>query len=134
MIFRFILPFQLLLCSCVACAQDIDWDNYSSFFSNGEIPAEFRTAYTEKYDEQVNKINSTAIRYTRKKKEKEFHKVSEFYLNQFLNSGAVLYGDSISSYCQDIVDVLLKDDETLSGRITVYTVKSDLFNAFCTAK
>lgn len=133
MISRLILPFLLFFCSITSSAQEIDWDNYSSFFSNGDIPTEFRATYTDKYDKLVEDINSTDKRYTRKNKEKEFYKFSEFYLNQFLNSGAVLYGDSISSYCQDIVDVLLKDDEELAQVIKVYTVKSDLFNAFCTA-
>lgn len=133
MISRLILPVLLFLCSFTANAQDIDWDNYSSIFSSGEIPDEFRATYTDEYDKLVIDINSTAKRYTRKNKEKEFYKFSAFYLNQFLNSGAVLYGDSISSYCQDIVDILLKDDDELSQVIKVYTVKSDLFNAFCTA-
>lgn len=130
---RLIFPILLFLCSFSVTAQDIDWDNYSSFFSSGEIPDEFRTTYIDKYDKRVDEINNRTEGYTRKNREKQFYKFSDFYLNQFLNSGAVLYGDSISLYCQDIVDILLKEDEELSQVIRVYTVKSDLFNAFCTA-
>lgn len=49
-----------------------------------------------------------------------------------LHSGKVLFGDSITTYVNDLAAELLKDDLDLKGELRFYTIKSNEVNAFAT--
>ncbi|KAB2818108.1 M48 family metallopeptidase [Phaeocystidibacter marisrubri] len=63
----------------------------------------------------------------------DFDRYNEFFLNELLLSGDVLYGDDMTNYLNDIVDKLIASDRELRESIIVYTIKMDVPNAFMTA-
>lgn len=120
----------LLLCApLIAIGQD--WGNYSSFYSKGDIPSDFTDDYTQKFEKMRENISDEANR-SDKQSEEYFYKRSEYYINDFLISGNVIFGDTISQYCSVLLDQLLVDNPELRKKIRVYTVKSPDFNAYAT--
>jgi len=66
-------------------------------------------------------------------KTKEQFLVTSYYsIDQILLSGRVLFGDPLTTYCNKIVQELLKNKKDLAKQITVYTLKSSSVNAFST--
>lgn len=57
---------------------------------------------------------------------------NNYVIDELLNSGKILFGDSLTSYVNDIASVLLKDDESLRDALRFYVVKSNEVNAFAT--
>lgn len=63
----------------------------------------------------------------------DFDRYNEYFLNELLLSGDVLYGDDMTNYLNDIVDKLVAGDRELREAIIVYTIKMESPNAFMTA-
>ena len=105
----------------------IDFDNYQSLISKGSIPADFTKFTLSKIEE--NKGTNTELS---KKSEKEFLETIHFNVDMILQSGAVLYGDPITVYINDVAKNLLKHKPELMDKLRFYTIKSNATNAFCT--
>lgn len=123
--------FQLILLCAPFLAISQDWGNYNSFYSKGDIPADFTDNYTQKFEKMRENISDEAKRSI-KKSEEFFYKRTEYYINDFLVSGNVVFGDTISQYCSVLLDRLLVNNPELRKKIRVYTVKSPDFNAYAT--
>lgn len=108
-----------------------DWDHYTPIQSRGEIPEDFTEAYANKYQEQSEQISDNQSRRDRKQ-EDEFYQRSEYFINEYLVSGDVVFGDTISAYCNRVLDILLKDNPKLRRDLKIYVVKSPLVNASAT--
>ena len=113
-------------------AQEIDLKNYTYLKSSGEIPDVFRTLSVEKFNEDKSKLESDR-RLTRKAKE-QFLLSSNYYINQLLLSGRVLFNDPVSEYIGKVADNLLKSNPDLRDQLTFYAIKSPYVNAFSTDK
>lgn len=125
-----LLAASLLLTSLGLYAQN--WDHYTPIKSKGQIPADFTEAYANKYKEQAETIDDVDSRADRKLQD-EFLQRSEYFVNEYLISGDVLFGDTITRYCEKIVDILLKDHPSLRKKLRIYVVKSPIVNASATA-
>jgi hypothetical protein len=126
-IFFFLLSLFLRL-----SAQEIDLKNYTYLKSSGEIPDVFRTLSVEKFNEDKSKLESDR-RMTRKAKE-QFLLSSNYYINQLLLSGRVLFNDPVSEYIGKVADNLLKSNPDLRDQLTFYAIKSPYVNAFSSDK
>lgn len=118
-----------LLLSLQAYAQD--WNNYKPLKSKGDIPPDFTEAYTNKYKHELEQIDED-VKGKDRKQQDDFHLRSEFEIDEFLISGKVIFGDTITQYCNRILDHLLKNDQSLRHQLRIYTVKSPEVNAFAT--
>ena len=123
----------LLLCLGL-CFQSLaqDWNSYQPLKSKGDIPADFTEAYTNKYNREKDQIDEDAKRRDRKR-ENDFHLRSEYQIDEFLISGEVIFGDTITEYCNRILNHLLKDDQELREKLRIYVVKTPEVNAYATA-
>ena len=120
----------LLLLSFSSFAQD--WAHYEPLKSRGEIPADFTEAYTNKYQREREHISQNKKRKARQT-EDDFHRRSEYFIDELLVSGDVVFGDSITEYCNSILDLLLKDKPALRKKLRIYVVKTPGVNALATA-
>lgn len=124
-----------MLCSFASFGQS---DSLSAFpdwekplKSVGEVPQDFYREYEARVKREQQKVQKRGSRFEKEKQE-EYLEESEFYLSRFLASGDILYGDTITEYCNEIVDLLLKDDPKLRAKIRVYTVRTPSVNAAAT--
>lgn len=109
-----------------------DWNYYQPIKAVGEVPQDFTQAYFAKYAAEQDQISDQLGKKDQNRHD-EFYERSEFFIDQYLTSGRVFYGDTITSYCQMVLDKIIGDDEDLKNSVRVYTVKSPLVNATATA-
>ncbi len=107
------------------------WDNYKPIVSAGTIPDLFTEAYYNKYKREIEKTHQDDVVMDDDLKE-NFYKKTEYYLDEFLISGKILFGDSLTLYCNTIMDHLLKDYPEIRKEIDLYVVKDPAVNAFAT--
>ncbi|WP_338793617.1 M48 family metallopeptidase [Bernardetia sp. MNP-M8] len=99
---------------------------HQSLKSEGEIPPAFLNTVKENY--AINSQTRTDAELD------DFNVISGYAINQLLWSGKIVFGDTVTRYLNNIVDVILKDDAALRQKIQVYTVKSTVVNAFTTSE
>lgn len=127
----FLLTCAVLL-SLGLFGQEQQWANFQPLQAEGPVPSDFTEAYARKFKRESENIDEGASRDDFETRQ-DFFRKSEFFIDNFLISGDVVFGDSISALCNDILDVLLKDDPELRKELRVYTVKSPSVNALATA-
>lgn len=122
----------LLICFSISLhlhAQD--WNYYTPMQSKGVIPSDFTEAYTNKYEREREHIDDNVSGKDRKRQD-NFHLRSEYLVDELLIGGDVIFGDTISNYCNRILDHLLKDEPSLRHQLRIYVVKSPEVNAYAT--
>ncbi|MES2800749.1 MAG: M48 family metallopeptidase [Bacteroidota bacterium] len=125
--------FKKLFCALLVCLppvlfSQVDFNNYRTLQSSGEIPTDFTLTSKSKMEEDLKNSESEL---TGMKKVK-FYEGVNYAIDNILHSGDVVYGDPISTYASEVVDRLLKDDPTLRSKLRIYTIKSNAANAFST--
>ncbi len=110
-----------------ASAQDFSKD-YTPVRSGGLLPAAFVQSFSQKVGEDQAKLKDLNPQTLSKKK--DFILASEFSLDRILRGGSVLFNDTISSYLNKVLDVILKDDPEFRKGIHLFVIKSTQVNAF----
>lgn len=128
--FKFIVALWFLTIPHFAVSQN--WDYYEPLEAKGEVPFHFKEAFSVKFEREKSTISQSDRRRTRKRKE-AFHQQSEFFIDQYLTSGKVFFGDTITNYCRSILDKLIGDNPELKESLSLYTVKTPIVNATATA-
>ena len=105
---------------------------YKPIKSHGKIPDDFLTDGLGLFDKLEKEINSKKL-INLKNKKTDFLLYNALSINSLLKSGSVTFNDPISEYCGKILDKVLVNDTKLRKKVRVYTVKSTVANAFCTA-
>ncbi|OFX29720.1 MAG: hypothetical protein A2X08_17440 [Bacteroidetes bacterium GWA2_32_17] len=108
-------------------------DNFKPLQSQGKIPQDFIQLSSEIYlnDEQKIDKNESSARIMLRKK---YLLQSNFYIEYLLNSGFILFNDSLSNYINGVADNLLKSQPELRKQLRFYLIKSPEVNAFATDK
>lgn len=122
----------LLLIIFPFCSFSQDWNYYQPLKAKGQVPNDFTDAYSTKFKKEKGQISKSSSRKDRKREE-SFHQKSEYFIDEFLTNGKVFYGDTITNYCQSVLDNLIGDDPELKNSIRIYTVKTPVVNAAATA-
>ena len=128
---KILWPTLLVLLGIFSANGQQNWENYQPLVSEGPIPDDFTLAYAEKFAREAQQIDQGERRKDRKRQE-DFYKQSEYFLNNLLMSGDIVFGDTISEFCDRVLDILLKDEPELRKKVRIYVVKSPLVNAFAT--
>ena len=123
----------LCLFSVLKAQKEIDFNNFPLLHSSGKIPDDITKMYMEKYNEDKSTMDNSGKRAERKAKD-QFLLESNYYLNQLLISGKILFNDPVTEYINGIADVILKDQPELRKTLRFYAVKSASVNAFATDK
>lgn len=85
---------------------------------HGEIPAEF-LKYTKEVIEEVDQTAKTA----------DFNVKASIDVHELLQSGVVLFGDTVSAYITQLADKILKSNH-IDEQVSFYVLRSSIFNAF----
>ncbi len=120
--------FFLLLAGTVS-AQTADFSHYQRLVCQGPIPADFITPSTQLYQQAKTGIDRNS-RHKDRKTQDEFYLESSFSLGRLLQSGRVLFGDTVTRYLNRIKNEVLKDQPGLRDSLRVYTLRDDEANAF----
>lgn len=128
-----ILTGLMLLSSGFVLAQSdgINLNYYSGLYSVGDVPADFRTTSTKKYQKDLEDIDAE-LKKKDQKTQAEFYLQSNFLFDQLLKGGKVTFGDPITIYLEDLLDKVLAGDPKLRKELRIYTLKSNIANAFTT--
>lgn len=116
-----------LLCSYCLIAQR-KFNEYQTISSVGKINEDFTLSTRDKFDRDI-KLHKTDLS---KSQEKDFYEGVHYAIDELLHSGMVVYGDPISVYGNDILDKLLAKNKGLRKELRLYTIKSNVSNAFAT--
>ncbi|MEI8201883.1 MAG: M48 family metallopeptidase [Bacteroidota bacterium] len=127
----FISLLMLWLLNCIA--QDVDLNNFKYLQSSGNIPEDFTSLFSKKFEQDKGMISKEDKRSVRKSKEK-FLMESNFYIDQILLSGRILFNDPVSQYINRVADTLLQANPSLRKELRFYVAKSPSVNAFSTDK
>ncbi|MCC5917690.1 MAG: M48 family metallopeptidase [Cryomorphaceae bacterium] len=128
MLKNYLLIIVLLFFTEVINAQRTDYEPLKAI---GPIPSVITELYTPKYLNATKSIQDDLKRKQRKL-ENDFHKRNQYFLDELLTSGEILYGDPITNYVQKVVDYLLQNYGETNKNFRVLTVRSPLFNAAAT--
>ena len=109
-------------------AQRLD---YERLRATGPIPAEYTEYFTSKYLEAAQGVDMESNK-TKRKRQDDFHKNNQYFLDEMMTSGKILYGDPVTNYLQDVMDYLLNVYGQTNKDIRVFTVRSTQFNAAAT--
>lgn len=109
------------------CIQAVAQDNYTftSPVSKGEVPKAFLGLSEEKFKEDIAQNKHSKL-------EQQYSLEAQYGLDNILHSGKVIFNDDVTNYINDVLDNLLAGNEELRSKLSVYTIKSPVVNAFCT--
>ena len=128
---RMIYIYIVVICLAGSSLTAQDLDNYSPLRSSGDIPKHITRLASDKYREAKRKIDRNQ-RLSDYKAEDRFYMESTFLMDEFLLSGKVIFNDPLSKYINKVADVLFAKDDSLKGKLKIYTIKSPSVNAFAT--
>lgn len=125
------LPFVLVFFFWLAITQgQYDLNNYSGLKSHGKIPDDFTTNTVQKYGEDV--VSNRKKETKEEKLDKEFLLNTNYEIDRMLHGGTVVFNDPVSNFANKVLDQLLIDNPDLRKQLRLYTIKSNVPNAFCT--
>ncbi len=118
----------LLYCFTATSAQVPD--NFKRITCAGEMPEDFKSAFSDKYKQDIlASQNETDLS---RKEVQEFAVLTNYHNHNLLTGGSVLYGDPVSTYANEVLDLLLAKQPQLREKLRVYTIKSNHVNAYST--
>jgi hypothetical protein len=117
----------LLAFSGALPAQDFS-KTYQPLCSTGKLPPIFVKSYSQKIQEEFDKINDP--NYFTLNRKKEFTAENNFNVDRILRAGNVLYNDSIGAYVNKVLDEILRDKPEVRSKIQLFVIKSPQVNAF----
>tara|TARA_R110002050_G_scaffold90590_4_gene190593 strand:+ start:428 stop:2557 length:2130 start_codon:yes stop_codon:yes gene_type:complete len=101
--------------------------------SRGSIPDDFLKSWSEKYSERLKSEIENGESGDRLERIDEFWLSQHHAIDELLMSGKLSFGDPITRYLNDIVDLILIDQPELRKQIRIYYYHSPSVNAFAVA-
>ncbi len=109
----------------------IDFDNYTTIQASGEIPEDFTKRTYQKLEEDLSNSEDNGLS---ERDERIFYEGINYAVDDLMHSGYVVFGDSLSTYIQEVANKLLRKDKELRKELRFYVLKSNSTNAFSTAQ
>lgn len=128
--FSFFIGFTCSFCLCFS--QKIDFENYTTLSSSGQLPDEFSSSSSQKYYADKKDINRKDNK-SKKRALKEFYLNSAFAIDELLKGGRVIYNDPVGVYINEVAEYLFEFAD-LKIKPRVFIIKSNYANAFATDK
>lgn len=117
----------LLVVSLSLKAQE-NFDHYIPLKSKGAVPTDFSKSTLAK----VKEDSRADLNQLSKSKREFFVEQLHYSIDEIIRSGAVTFGDTLSTYVQEIGDRLVKGNKNLEGKLRFYIYNSTQANAFST--
>ena len=123
----------------ISSAQDsLSTNDYKTDYlpvkASGKIPDDLCKLFTEEYISEKNNINSDKTNRKERNAKDCFLQESNYYINQIMMSGIVLYNTPFNEYLNKILDRILINEPEIRNNIRVYVLKTASVNAFATDK
>lgn len=125
-----------LLCSLLGISMlfsnlnsQVDFQNYNGLQSIGSVPADFTDITKEKITKEKK---SNQSKKGKNKTDQKIIATTNYAIDRILQKGDVLFNDPVTNYIKDVLAIVLKDEPTLLSELRVYTIKSNMVNAFST--
>lgn len=126
---KYITPLFVFLIASVFCNAQQEIENFSILKAEAPIPNILLEPLEKRYEKNLRKLEN---QIKNKKDLKEFSLSTAYTVDYFASQGQVIFNDSISKYLEDIAAYLLKDQPELAEELQIFTLKSDIPNAFAT--
>lgn len=110
------------------------YNNYIPVKPTGKIPLDLCNLFTEAYSSEKEVLHKTKISKTELKVKEKYLQESNYYLNQIMLSGIVLYNTPINEYVDKIMDKILVNEPEIRKNIRLYILKTPTVNASATDK
>ena len=110
-----------------------NFENYQTIRAQGDIPEDFLLSYTEKFQHSIHRDSLAKLNPKAMKTREAFYEQNIFYVNQLIQSGKILFGDTITRYINRVADRLLENNLPLRKQVRFYAVRSASVNAFSTS-
>ena len=104
-------------------AQDVE--NFIELKSSGNIPEDFTTLSTDKFNQDYNQNRDKNL-------DKDFFLNTRFFIDELLLSGRVLFNDPVTKYLNKVAKQVLRREKKLLKELRFYVLKSTAVNAFST--
>lgn len=121
----------VILTSVLTAQQQTFETDYILSKCEGETPKEFTVDILEKT--KKNLAADTTFDGFEKSKLDKFYENSNYFIQQFLTGGKVLFGDEMTNYVNKVAHNLLEKsgNEALKSKFKFYVLRSNIVNAIC---
>lgn len=107
-----------------------DFQDYQPLVCKGLIPSEYITPSIEKYKNEIQRLKEKQVRGKQKRGMKEFALLSNFWEDDLLQSGYVLFNDPLSEYVREVFAQLTAAEPQWRDHVRIYTLRTAEVNAF----
>ncbi len=121
--------FTLLCISSLCYAQQNLKENYSPLKSSGTLPDIFTQNIRNVIQSDITELNKQHDKDNLLKQ--TYLTEANYEIERIVKSGNTLVNDEITVYLNKVADVILKDNPTLRKELHIFTLKSDVVNAYC---
>lgn len=108
------------------------FNNYTPIECSGEIPAVFLQSAESKFQADLKAEKEVSKNKYVTQDKGEFLLQSNYFVDQLLQSGKVLFGDSVTLYINEVADRVLINEPELRSKLSFYALRSEEPNAFST--
>lgn len=127
---KYLAPILLCLFLARPQVQAQELYDYQPQVCAGRIPQEFITPSTEKYKKEIERLRQERVKGREKKGMKEFALLSNFWEDDLLQSGYVLFNDPLSEYVREVFDQITAAEPQLRDQVRIFTLRTPEVNAF----
>ena len=114
-----------ILCLFLTMAHAQQLNDFVALKSKGDIPADFTTLSTRKYQEAQSQNSDKEL-------DKDFFLSTRFFFDELLLSGRVLFNDPVTDYLNRVAAQVLRGNSELKKDLRFYILKTTVHNAFST--
>ncbi len=126
---KYFTPLFVFLMLCVYCNAQQEIENFRLLKAEAPIPNILLEPLEKRYEKNLKKLEK---QIKDKKDLEEFSLSTAYTVDYFASQGQIIFNDSISKYLEDIAAYLLRDQPELAEELQIFTLKSDIPNAFST--
>ncbi|MBL7933905.1 MAG: M48 family metallopeptidase [Bacteroidia bacterium] len=116
-----------VLSLCTSFAQQNLKTGYTPLKSKGTLPEVFTQNIRNVIKEDITMMEKN--KESDRKVKSAFVTASNYEIERIVKSGNALINDEVTKYINEVVDVILKDNQTLRKEIKVFALKSSVVNA-----
>lgn len=122
------IALTLLCISSLGYAQQNLKENFSPLKSSGTLPDIFTQNIRNVIKSDITELNKQHDKDNLLKQ--TYLTEANYEIERIVKSGNTLVNDEITIYLNKLADIILKDNPTLRNELHIYTLKSDIVNAY----
>jgi beta-barrel assembly-enhancing protease len=109
-----------------------DFSNFDRLLSSGKLPEDFFKLSKEKFKQDLADEKKLAKHHYVNQAKENFLLVSNYILDDLLQSGKVIFNDPVTAYVNKVADQVLANEPEKRKKLRFYCLRSNQVNAFST--